>query len=214
MSKILITGCNRGLGRALLENKRHEDVIIPCFRIKKEYKDKHIVGDINDITTLYQIEKIIKDEEINIVINNSAIYNNNNVLELTDQEIDDVITTNLLSQIKLLRRVSKVFVERNTGIIVNINSLAGKIPSAKESIYCASKAGLDFFSKALQIELIGTNVKVIDFYIGAMKTDMTKHRPNYNSLMEPKDVVETIYNTLSNITETSIISEVTIRKHK
>jgi uncharacterized oxidoreductase len=74
--------------------------------------------------------------------------------------------------------------------------LAGKMPSAKESIYCASKSGLYSFSKSLQLELLDDNIHIVDLFPGAMKTRMTEYRNNYESLMETKDISEIIFDII------------------
>ena len=73
----------------------------------------------------------IRKYQIDCFINNAGVYEG------------DIIDTNLASQIRILQVVYKYFLERERGRIININSVAGLYPSANESIYCASKFGLE-----------------------------------------------------------------------
>jgi 3-oxoacyl-[acyl-carrier protein] reductase len=61
---------------------------------------------------------------------------------MEDDEIIELINTNLIAQILLTKRAIKHFIKRKNGRIININSLAGKNGTANESIYCSSKFGL------------------------------------------------------------------------
>ena len=69
------------------------------------------------------------------------------------------------------------------GLIVNINSLAYQQPSANETIYCATKFALKGFSKALQMEAIGSGVEIIDVHPGGIQTNMTRDRKGFETMM-------------------------------
>ena len=83
--------------------------------------------------------------------------------------------------------------KQNKGIIININSIAGKISSGNELSYCASKAALKSFSETLQNNSIGTNIEIINLYPGAFKSKITKSRDNYDKLMDPEEISEIIF---------------------
>lgn len=210
MKNILITGCGSGLGKVLSENKSHN--IFPHFRSIENPPDNSIVGDLRDINVLNDLTKFITDNNINVFINNVGIYLNSPITEVSDDELIDVINVNLTSSILLLKRVYSYFKEKNEGLIININSLAGKTPAANESVYCASKFGLHGFSKSMQLEAIGTGVRVVDLYPGAIKTRMTQHRPNYDNLIDPNDVSSLIYSIIDN-DKTYYQNEIILRKN-
>lgn len=207
---ILITGCGSGLGKVLSENKNHN--IFPHYRYSDNPSSNCIVGDLTNSQTLNKFSQFLVEKNIDIFINNAGTYLNGPIEKTPDEEIINLINVNLLSSILLTKKVYSYFKEKNSGLIININSLAGKNSAANESVYCASKFGLHGFSKSIQLEAIGTGIRVVDLYPGAIKTRMTKHRPNYESLIEPTDIATLIYDIIEN-KKTFYQNEIIIRKN-
>jgi len=193
LKNIFITGCGSGLGKTLLEYSKNYD----C-KVFAHYKSSQndFSGDITQKDFLNKLPNILFENDIDVFINNAGIYTNDFLVNTPDEQIENIITTNLTSQILITKRVVKYFKTKKTGLILNVNSLAGKIPSAKESIYCASKSGLYSFSKSLQLELLYDNIHIVDLFPGAMKTKMTEYRNNYESLIETKDISEIIFDII------------------
>ncbi len=212
MRTALVTGSNRGLGKHLC-NELHNNKIIVIPHVRNDRScARSIVGDINKEITTYRIVQAMSTHGVDVFINNAGIYANKKLLEYSTEEIRDIINTNLTSQILMIQSVYRYFKKLSKGLIININSLASRHPSACESIYSASKCGLHGFSKALQIESIGTGIKIIDFYIGAMKTDMCADRANYNELIDPKEVAEFITSIILNKHTSYYPPEIVIRR--
>jgi len=209
MIKILVTGCGKGLGNCLFKELNNRNYfVIPVFKEQTKKYNNQIIGDINEERTLNSIKESFEKHNINILINNASIYTNDSFSKISNNKIRDIINTNLISQILITKIAYDYFIKRKNGLIININSLAGKNPSPNESIYCASKFGLDGFSKSLQIESIGHNIKFKDFYIGAMKTSMSKWRSDYENLLNPnyvaKYICDTFLDNKLNVTEYTI----------
>lgn len=183
--------------------------MVPHYR-KNSSIYENLEGDIRGFRFLDKLQDTLHKHNITVFINNAAVYLSGSIVDMADCEIDEVIETNLIAQIKMLKRVYKVFRDKGKGKIININSLAGKFPSAKESLYCASKAGLDAFSKSLQLEAIGTGVEIVDVYPGAMRTKMTGHRGDQETMMSPKEVAMGVLDTLDN--STYYVNELVLRK--
>jgi short-subunit dehydrogenase len=208
LKNIFITGCGDGLGKTLLETSEECGYnVFPHFRENKNF----ISGDINKKNILEKLPKFLKMNSIDVFINNAAIYKKKSLVDTTDDEIENIINTNLLSQILITKRVYSFFKERGSGLIININSLSGKISSANESIYCASKSGLYSFSKSLQLESIDSNIEIVDLFPGAMKTKMTRDRTNYNTLIDTKDVSKVVFDIIFKHTNL-YMNEIVIRK--
>lgn len=210
MKNILITGCGSGLGKVLCENKNHN--IFSHYRSIENPQVNSILGDLRDMNVLNSLSKFIVDNDINVFINNAGVYLNGPISEVSDEDLIDVINVNLISSMLLLKRVYSYFNEKNRGLIININSLAGKTPAANESVYCASKFGLYGFSKSIQLEAIGTGIKIVDLHPGAIKTRMTKDRKNYDSLIDPNDIATLIYDIIEN-EKTCYQNEIILRKN-
>lgn len=208
----MITGCGSGLGSSLVK----KSINYPA-KIFAHYRSGNIpnalIGDITQNEFLNCLPKYLEDNNIDVFINNAAIYTNGTIIDTTDEQITQLIYTNLTSQILILKRVFEFFNKKKSGLIVNINSLAGLYPSPKESVYCASKFGLYGFSKSLQLEAIGGKIEIVDVFPGAMKTKMTYSRSNYEFLMDTCEIAETIYDIVFN-DKKHFITEVVIRRKK
>lgn len=99
------------------------------------------------------------------------------------------------------------------GVIVNINSLAGIYPNFNESNYCATKFGLDGFFKSLQEKSGLDKVEIVQYYLGAAKTDMTKHRSDHDLLIDPKEIAQIIRQDLSGDSYTIVSRIIKRRKY-
>lgn len=207
---ILITGCGSGLGKVLSENKSHN--IFPHYRSSDNSTPNSIVGDLTNFEFLNTFSSFLEEKNIDVFINNAGKYLSGPIEQISDDEIVDVLNINLTGSVLLLKKVYTYFKKKNCGLIININSLAGKTPAANESAYCASKFGLHGFSKSMQLEAIGTGIRVVDLYPGAIKTRMTKHRPNYENLIDPNDVSSLIYDIIEN-NKTYYQNEIILRKN-
>ena len=217
MKNILITGCGSGLGNALLKKGLSFDCnLYPNVRKDPSAtwnEDNFLVGDINDPTFRNEFSGFLNRKRIDVFINNAAIYKNGPFIDLDDATIVDVLNTNLVSQILMIKSVYKFFKENGYGLIINVNSLSGLHPSLNETIYCAAKSGLRGFSKCLQLESVNTRIEIIDLFPGAMKTRMTADRKGYEGFINPDDVADMIYNTIF-CDKSYYINELVIRKRK
>jgi len=121
-----------------------------------------------------------------------------------------MVETNLIAPMLLIKRVSWMFKLEWGGVIININSAAGKQPNPIESVYCASKHGLRGFTSSLQCG-VSKNAQIIDVYLGAMKTDMTSGREDFNDFIDPSDAAQAIF-ALSENYKSLKIKEITIAR--
>lgn len=211
---ILITGCGSGLGKTFFESrKKYNHNVYPHLRKNNLDDYETLVGDITDDDFLTKFGLFLEEKNINVFINNAAVYQKKSILEYSNEEISDIININLTQQILLLKESYRFFKRNNEGLIININSIAGKYPSANESIYSSTKSGLYAFSKSLQLESLNDKIEIIDVFLGGMKTKITEERLNYDSLMETEDVSDLLYGLISN-DKNIFINEVVVRKKK
>lgn len=207
---VLITGSSKGLGRELalvfsqkgdriiLHGRNKEEIKgIESEILEKNMKCESVIGDLRDQNTINSLYNIAKKRRLDILINNAGVYQKGSFIDMPLEKIREIIETNLLSPIFLTQRIYKIFEKRGSGLIVNINSLAGVTPNDKESAYCASKYGLRGFSNSFRHEAVKKGILVTDFYIGAMKTNMTNGRADQGKLIDPKEVAEKIYDTIA-----------------
>lgn len=230
--KVLITGASRGLGKELafvfanndydlvLHSKNNPlPVVYRNFRFDRSntfVKYDSVHGDIQNLKTVDELVKISKEKEIGVFINNAAIYTKGLISDISAERCHEILNVNLISPIFLIKGIWEVFKKRGSGIIININSVAGKSGSSGESIYSASKHGLAGFLKCLQFESVSCNIQIIDVYLGGMKTQMTCSRKDVEKLMSPYEAAKCIYSAcLSDdvvTCKTTRISEITINR--
>lgn len=195
---VLITGSSRGLGRslalafakaghALILNGRDAERLNGVYLEIKENQSRGgvaiIMGDIWRPETIDDLARAAEHAGIDILVNNAGVYAG------TTREI---ITTNLIAPIRLTLAIYPGMVARGGGLIVNVNSLAGKTFNADEAAYCASKWGLRGFMGSFKYEARKHGVNVLDVYLGAMKTEATKDRAGWDSFIDPDEAADQI----------------------
>lgn len=220
---ILITGSSKGIGKNLaIEFSRLGFNVIIHGRNKKNLDEvKNLVnknnaecmvikGDITDKNTINTLAKKAEEKNIDILINNAGIYYNSGFENISLNKYKEIMEVNFFSSVSLTKKILPIFVNKNSGLIVNINSLAGKQGASGESAYSASKHALKGFSDSLKYEVVKQGIKIMDFYIGAVATDITKKRKNGNLLIQPKDLAKYIVSACKDypsltISETNIL---------
>jgi short-subunit dehydrogenase len=186
---IIITGASSGLGLSItrtLESRGYP--VVTCSR----NPESRLCGDLRDPEFVASIGVFMKTHKVATLVHCAGVYMMNSLAESTAQEIKDVIDSNILGTALLFSEASKHFRDQQSGRIVVINSIAGQVPTERESVYGASKAAVSYLSKSLQLELLSYGVRVTEIFPGAIKTKMTKSRENYENLMEPEEISELI----------------------
>lgn len=220
MKTVLITGAGRGLGRNLAfqfhvaNTSLKEDYDLILHSKGSELPDlatEKVYGDLENFSTLVDLTEIAKEKNIDILINNAGSYLDKSFSDTTIAEYRHSIESNLMPIIFLTNLIWPIFKKKNSGLIININSMAGKTGSEGEAAYCTSKHGLRGFSESIKLEGIKNGIRIIDVYLGAMKTDMTKHRKDWNKLIDPQEAAKLIFNLCVEY-KTMRVSEVTINR--
>lgn len=112
--------------------------------------------------------------KINIVINNAALGHNSALAETSEDDIQNIITTNLISAAFVAREALIRMLEQKSGNIAFISSLTGKLAFPHLSVYSASKFGIEGLAEGVREELIGTNTVVTLIRPGIMNTNFFK----------------------------------------
>lgn len=221
---VLITGSSKGLGRSLAlvfadhkwnviihgrDTKRLAEV---RSEIRKRGAGCYVVrGDITREETRSFLYKCAKAGGLDVLINNAAIYASKPFRDIASQEFRGIIEVNLIAPVQLIQRVFPIFIKQKTGVIININSIAVKNPTESEAAYCASKHGLGGFTQAIQTEGNTHNVRIVNVYIGAMKTTMTMDRKDSDKFIDTSDVAKAIHSLCKDY-PSMVISEIEIRR--
>jgi len=188
---ILITGASSGIGwaTAKLAGKKGYSLMLTGRREERLrqlqaeiYQDggkaEYCAADLND---LEQIEKLVQESlghfgRIDVLINNAGFGRLKWLEELEMKEdIAQQIQVNLTACIQLTRAVLPSMMERKSGHIISVISIAGLIGTPKYSVYAASKFGLRGFSEALRREVASDNIRVSAIYPGGVETEFAEH---------------------------------------
>jgi 3-oxoacyl-[acyl-carrier protein] reductase len=203
LKKVFITGSSRGIGReialSLFRLTDYEIIVhgsssrVPDF-VKLDNRFSYFSFDLAEFNHIDKLSEFIISEGVDIFINNAGVY--------TSSDPANILLINYVSPILIMDKIIP-HLEQKGGSIININSLAGIYPNAKESKYCSTKFGLDGYIKSLQSDP-SSNIQTTQYYLGATKTDMTLGRPNYENLIDPIEFAETLVEDLNNTTFTTI----------
>jgi len=222
---IVITGAGSGLGRAmaLLFAREGAKVILVGRGTEKLEQTAKLISedegyadiftaDITSYEEVKQLFRVVKAEyyRVDILINNAGMGRFGELEELSLEDINQVIDTNLKGTIFCSQQALRLMKKEESGQIINIISTAGKKGKAKESVYSASKFGVSGFTKSLQEDLKGSEVKVVGIYMGGMATPFWQDiREDTTAFMPPEDVAKVVLDVL-NKPKSMILSEVVI----
>jgi 3-oxoacyl-[acyl-carrier protein] reductase len=184
----LVTGASRGIGQAIaLELGKHGATVVGTATsengaqaISKYLNAAGIKGqgfslNVNDAVLTEQVLGSIRQQfgEISILVNNAGITKDNLLARMSDEDWDDVLTTNLKSVFRLSRAVLRAMMKARGGRIISISSVVGSMGNPGQANYAASKAGMAGFTKSLAQEIGSRNITVNCVAPGFIDTDMT-----------------------------------------
>lgn len=173
---ILITGATRGIGKAIADacittgNQvfavgRNEELL-------KIYKN-YFVCDLATFEGMQKLGKYIKENNIDVLINNAGEYLYTPVLEGFDlDKLEHITRLNLEAPLYLISQAVSYMKEKGFGRIINIGSISGVMGEANASLYSATKAGLIGATKALALELAEYGITVNTINPGWVDTDL------------------------------------------
>ena len=228
--KAIVTGASRGIGfevaRALL--KEGASVVI-CGRNREAlerasaslsndaFDAKGIFRRTADVSNSEEVAKLFQfaDRELNgldILVNNAGVGVFRATAELTVEEWNRVIGTNLSGAFYCSREALERFDHARGGSIINISSLAGKNPFAGGAAYNASKFGLNGLSEATMLDHRNDNVRVSYIMPGSVDTRFSGQETKSGSdwKIAPQDVAEIVLSILR-MPERTLISRVEVR---
>ena len=187
---IVVTGGSRGIGAEIVKllSRAGNKVILNynlsencAINVENELKKEGYAVDIfkadvsksNEATDLIKFA-INKYGRIDVLINNAGISQSKLFTEITDQDWDNMIKTNLNSTFYCTREATKNMIQNKSGLIINISSIWGITGASMEVHYSVTKAGIIGFTKALAKELGPSNIRVNAIAPGIIDTDMNK----------------------------------------
>lgn len=191
MKKIaLITGATSGIGKAIAAKLAKEgyNIIITGRRqerlneisniLEKQYQTKVLTRSF-DVRKYQEVEKNLGNlpqewKNIDILVNNAGLAVGLNPIH--QGVVDDwerMIDTNIKGLLYVTRVISPNLVERKSGHIINIGSIAGKDVYTNGNVYCATKHAVDALTKGMKLDLLPYNIRVTQVCPGAVETEFS-----------------------------------------
>lgn len=187
----LITGGNRGIGRAIVEKFASEGATV--MLTGRNAMDTDLQQALDNIGANYQFVRadaasfadaeqvaqscIAQYGRIDILVNNAGITRDTLLMRMTEEAWDEVISTNLKSCFNYTKAVQSTMLKQRAGSIINISSVVGLGGNAGQCNYAASKAGIIGFTKSVAKELGSRNIRCNAIAPGFIETDMTASLP-------------------------------------
>ncbi len=184
----IITGASRGIGRACaIELANHFDVIvINSFSHPEELEITRqritdmgkeclsFVGDIGDYNFVCSMMDSILEQNytVDLLINNAGISHVGLLSDMTIEEWNTILHTNLTSVFNCCNRIIPHMISKKSGHIINISSMWGLCGASCEVAYSATKGGVNALTQALAKELAPSNIRVNALACGTIQTEM------------------------------------------
>lgn len=202
----IVTGGTRGIGRAVVHALLQEGASVAfCGRTRQSVDaalgefgpDHKAFGAEADVRMAESVERFVAEVEakfggVDILVNNAGVGVFRPVAELTPEDWDRVIGTNLTGVFHFCRACLPLFRKRGGGQVVNISSLAGRNPFAGGAAYNASKFGLNGFSEAMMLDHRQENVRVSLIAPGSVDTEFSPRTGAGDWKIAAADVAEVV----------------------
>lgn len=210
----VVTGASRGIGQAIAA----ELVELGFFVIASATSEngveniKSALGENGTALVLNLADKESCDAfckgvgehgPVSVLVNNAGVTKDTLMLRMKDADWDDVINTNLSGVFRVTKGFLKGMMKQRAGRIINISSVVGAMGNPGQANYCASKAGVEGFTRSLAYEIGSRNITVNAVAPGFIATDMTNEltEDQKNDMManiplsrygEPKEIAKTV----------------------
>lgn len=178
---VLVTGGNRGIGRAIAERFREagDDVAVTYRSGEPPEGFLAVRCDITDPDAVEAAFSEVEQEQgpVEVLVANAGVNRDTLLLRMSEDDWSDVIETNLTGTFRVTKRAAKGMLRLRRGRIVLISSVVGLLGSAGQVNYAASKAGLVGVARSLSRELGSRSITTNVVAPGFVETDMTDALP-------------------------------------
>src|SRR3954465_11309530 len=205
-ANVLVTGASSGIGAALAPMLAERGATVGIVARREDRLQEVLArcpgeghrSAVCDVGARAAAERMVLEAwdafgHLDVVVHNAAIPKRRAAPELTADELDDVMRINFTSPARMTMALLPKMLERDSGVIVNVSSLGGRLGIVHEAAYCASKFALCGWSESLAIDLWHTGVDVRLVIPGPIDTEIWDQPDNapplYHGPFEPPDSV-------------------------
>lgn len=184
----LVTGASRGIGAAIFAHLAQagfyvigtgttqasvEQIDLLCQ--SQGLSGKGLVLNLSDGKGIEVFLETLRNLALmpDVLVNNAGVTRDNLLMRMSDEEWDTVLETNLTGVFRLCKALIRPMMRKRWGRVINIGSVVGTTGNPGQANYCAAKAGLEGFSKALACEVATRGITVNVVAPGFIQTDMT-----------------------------------------
>lgn len=187
---VVVTGSSRGIGANIVKTLAKKGYRVILNYNKSENYAQNVQKELINVD-IFKADVSKKEEavslinfaiekygKIDVLINNAGISQSKLFTDLTDEDWNNIINSNLNSAFFCSREAAKNMIHNKSGLIINISSIWGITGASCEVAYSTSKAALNGFTKALAKELGPSNIRVNAIAPGIINTDMNSYLSN------------------------------------
>ena len=174
---IVVTGASRGLGKAISERLTDKgERVIGLARSTESLSIEGINCDVSDYSSVKSAARSIKKmgEKVDAVINAAGVASMNLAVTTDEASVQKLVQTNLVGTIYCCQLFAPILLRQKYGSFINFSTIAVALALKGESVYAASKAGVEAFSRAFAREMAEFNVRVNCIAPGPIRTDLLR----------------------------------------
>ena len=184
--KALVTGTTGGIGEEIARALHAQGAIVGLHGTRREKLEalaaelggetKIFAANLSDRAAIKELAKTAEAElgGIDILVNNAGITKDGLMMRMSDEDWDNVIDINLNASFLLTRELCGPMMKRRYGRVISITSVVGAIGNPGQANYCASKAGVEGFTKAYAAEVASRNITANCVSPGFIESAMTE----------------------------------------
>lgn len=215
---VLVTGASRGIGKTIAElfAQKGATVIGTATTPQGVEKITQYISAVNGLGSGMLLD-VCDEEQVNatlqniqkefgapaILVNNAGVTQDNLLLRMKQEQWDRVIDTNLTAVYRLTKACLRGMMKARWGRVINITSVVGVTGNPGQANYCASKAGVIGFTKAVAQEMAKVGITANAVAPGFIQTDMTERLDDSQkeailaqipsgTMGEPEDIAQTV----------------------
>ncbi|MDQ0733390.1 SDR family oxidoreductase [Arthrobacter sp. B1I2] len=206
----LVTGASTGMGAAIAERLAKRGLTVHAVarneeRLAELADRTGVVPHVVDLTDTAALAAVVNDLKVDVLVNCAGVSRPGNILDSSEQDIDELIDVNLRGLLQLTRLVLPGMVERDLGHVVNISSIAGIYNFYGHTVYHATKAAVHQISRQLRNDTVGKRIRVTEICPGRVETEIFGRNMG-GSPEAMKEAWQTYYEGYESLTTDDIVN--------
>ncbi|MEY2677009.1 MAG: hypothetical protein RIT51_281 [Actinomycetota bacterium] len=189
---ILVTGGNRGIGKAIAEEfvAQGHRVAVTVRSGEGPAGTLSVIADVTDAASLDSAFETIEEKlgPVEVLVANAGITRDMLMLRMTDEDFEEVLNTNLTGAFRVVKRATKGMMKARFGRVILISSVVGLLGSAGQVNYSAAKSGLVGMARSITRELGSRGITANVVAPGFIETDMTAALPEEQQEQYKKNI--------------------------